>query len=329
MTKNKPLKPLNSSLNKVSIGFLTSPLKQSFITALRRVDTAKDLVISLTSDCGKTGFGSATEVIQVTGETLESIESSLRDTIIPSISKTLENHLISPVEVSKELEKLLPKMSSARACFEAAYYDLYAKVSGKSLPDFLGHKNLSFNTCYTISLDSKENMLDQAKRVVAEGFFTLKVKLGHGNIDTDISCFDELIKNLPNEVNYRVDANQAWNREDSVKFIDRFENTKIQLIEQPVEKTKTEDLIYLNGYSKFPIFADESAFNMSELKRLESLGACKGVVLKLLKTGGIRHALEIIEFCKEADLEIMVSSMLETKLGVYTSLAVASTLEDH
>ena len=67
-------------ISKITIGYLEAPSKTSFVTALRRVDSAKDLVVALHSKNGKIGYGSTAAVKQVTGQSLESLYQSLRKT---------------------------------------------------------------------------------------------------------------------------------------------------------------------------------------------------------------------------------------------------------
>ena len=55
------------------------------------------------------------------------------------------------------------------------------------------------------------------------------------------------------------------------------------------------------------------------------MNAMDGLVIKILKAGGITPAMELLRYCEEKGIKVMISSMLETKLGVYSSLALAST----
>lgn len=315
-------------ITKVYIGYLSLPLKQPFITALRKVETAKDIVIRLEDHDGNLGFGSATEVLAVTGESLESIKRSVIHGILPRVIKRQEVSLLSLEDLNELLSELENIGSSANAMFEIAFYDLLSRQSGKSLTGAYSNSCLELDSCFTISLDKKEKMLNQARYAVSEGFSDLKIKLGSGNIDQDIDSLTSLIKALPQNTRFRVDANQAWNLTDSFKFLDSFSEDsidKLELVEQPVHKSAIQDLSTLSIKSPVPIFADESVFNFDELVRLHQDFNVSGFVIKLLKTGGLFQAFRMRDYTEKHNLNVMVSSMLETKLGVYTSAIFASS----
>ena len=50
-------------------------------------------------------------------------------------------------------------------------------------------------------------------------------------------------------------------------------------------------------------------------------------MIKLLKTGGFKEAFQMAEICEKNNVSVLVSSMLETKLGVYASLLFAASLK--
>lgn len=317
------------TIESISIGYIEQPLKTPFITSLRRVDTAKDIIVILFSNSGKQGYGSATGALQVTGETLQNILFTITETIIPYIMRKIQGELIEPQELSKYLTEVAPKYSSARACFESAYCDLYAKEYSDGLFEYFKVKKNNFQTCYTISSTDKKKMLEQTQLACNNQFITLKLKLGKYGIDQDIETVKLLSDNTPPDCKFIIDPNQAWTFADSKKFIDTIDQGKILVLEQPVLKHNTIALTELSKYSQVPIFADESIFNLKQLEKLFALNAMDGVVIKLLKAGGFYPAFEMINFCHKNGVKIMVSSMLETKLGVYNSLLVASKSDDN
>jgi L-alanine-DL-glutamate epimerase-like enolase superfamily enzyme len=52
-------------------------------------------------------------------------------------------------------------------------------------------------------------------------------------------------------------------------------------------------------------------------------GVVDGVVIKLMKTGGIREALRAIHTARALDMQIMISCMVETSLGVTAAAHLA------
>ena len=71
----------------------------------------------------------------------------------------------------------------------------------------------------------------------------------------------------------------------------------------------------------YQFFADESVRTSHELAALA--GAVDGVVIKLMKTGGIREALRAIATARALEMQIMISCMVESSVGVTAAAHLA------
>jgi L-alanine-DL-glutamate epimerase-like enolase superfamily enzyme len=105
----------------------------------------------------------------------------------------------------------------------------------------------------------------------------------------------------------------------------------IELIEQPLAADDIEGLRWLNRKLKkqnitIPIFADESVKTSHDVAALA--GAVDGVVIKLMKSEGIRKALRAIHTARAMDMQIMMGCMVETSVGV-TAAAHLGSLCDY
>jgi L-alanine-DL-glutamate epimerase-like enolase superfamily enzyme len=70
-----------------------------------------------------------------------------------------------------------------------------------------------------------------------------------------------------------------------------------------------------------PIFADESIKSARDVAA--HAGAVDGVVIKLMKTGGIREALRALHTARALDMQVMIGCMIETSLGVTAAAHLA------
>src|SRR5258708_7585559 len=75
------------------------------------------------------------------------------------------------------------------------------------------------------------------------------------------------------------------------------------LIEQPLPVDMDKDMPWLKERSPLPLFADESARRLRDLDGLTN--AFSGINIKLMKSTGIREAIQMREFAKKNDLQIM------------------------
>ncbi|HQV92709.1 MAG TPA: enolase C-terminal domain-like protein, partial [Phycicoccus sp.] len=72
-----------------------------------------------------------------------------------------------------------------------------------------------------------------------------------------------------------------------------------------------------------PIAADESIRKAEDPLRVRDLGAADLIVVKVAPLGGVRAALRIVEEC---GLPAVVSSALDTSVGIAAGLALAAAL---
>ena len=119
----------------------------------------------------------------------------------------------------------------------------------------------------------------------------------------------------------RVDANGAWTVDQAqraIKVLDRYE---LEYVEQPV--ATLDDMAVLRRSVEVPLAADESVRTAEDPLRVAGLEAADIVVLKVQPLGGVRRALDVAE---AAGLPCVVSSALETSVGIAAGLALAASL---
>ncbi|MCK9912684.1 dipeptide epimerase, partial [Microbacteriaceae bacterium K1510] len=76
--------------------------------------------------------------------------------------------------------------SSAKAAVDMALYDLLAQRCGLPLYQFLGGYQNRMETDYTVSVNSPQEMGEDALQYLQQGFNVLKIKVGKDNIQDDI-----------------------------------------------------------------------------------------------------------------------------------------------
>ena len=62
------------------------PLHTPFVTALRRTETTDTVVVTVTDSDGRTGWGEAPQVWQVTGESLASATACIETMLAPAVT---------------------------------------------------------------------------------------------------------------------------------------------------------------------------------------------------------------------------------------------------
>jgi o-succinylbenzoate synthase len=119
----------------------------------------------------------------------------------------------------------------------------------------------------------------------------------------------------------RVDANGAWSVDEAQRAIKTLDRYELEYVEQPV--ATLEEMAILRRSVDVPLAADESVRTAEDPLRVAGLEAADIVVLKVQPLGGIRRALEVAEASR---LPCVVSSALETSVGLAAGLALAASL---
>ncbi len=225
-----------------------------------------------------------------------------------------------PFLIEDILSRLPPGSQAARAAIDLALHDVWGKRLGQPLYRLLGLDPTRLPlTSFTIAMDEPEVMAQRAKE---SGLPIIKVKVGGANDEAMVAAIRNATK-----AKLRVDANAGWTREQAAQMIPRLAQYDLEFIEQPLPVGDIEGLKWLRA-QKFglPIFADEPVKTARNVA--EHAGAVDGVVVKLMKTGGIREALRAIHTARALDMQVMLSCMVESSIGV-TAAAHLAPLADY
>ncbi len=124
----------------------------------------------------------------------------------------------------------------------------------------------------------------------------------------------------------RVDANGGWSVEEAAEAIGRLSPLDLEYAEQPcMTAVELRDLRILLARRAVhvPVAADESIRKAADPMRVRDLEAADVIVVKVAPLGGVRRALEIVTEC---GLPAVVSSALDTSVGIGAGVALAAAL---
>jgi O-succinylbenzoate synthase len=121
----------------------------------------------------------------------------------------------------------------------------------------------------------------------------------------------------------RVDANGGWSLDAAHKALAELKRFDLEYAEQPC--ASVEDLAALRRRTDVPVAADESIRRAEDPYRVVALDAADIAVLKVQPLGGVAACLEIAE---RIGLPVVVSSALETSVGIAAGIALAAALPE-
>ncbi|MFS2088259.1 o-succinylbenzoate synthase [Paenarthrobacter nicotinovorans] len=124
----------------------------------------------------------------------------------------------------------------------------------------------------------------------------------------------------------RVDANGGWDVDQAVDALGKLSAVGLEYAEQPVPTidglAEVRRRLSSAG-TPVLIAADESVRKEDDPLRVARAGAADLIVVKVAPLGGVRRALDIVQ---QAGLPAVVSSALDTSVGIRAGLALAAAL---
>jgi O-succinylbenzoate synthase len=169
-----------------------------------------------------------------------------------------------------------------------------------------------------------------ATLVAASGCSTAKVKVaGPGDFAETLAADAVRIRAvreaLGNGGAIRVDANGAWTVAEAVRALSTLELAAagLEYAEQPCRSIA--ELAEVRRSVQIPIAADESIRLADDPERVALAEAADIAVLKVAPLGGVRRALRV---ASRSGLRIVVSSAVDTSVGLAAGLALAAASPD-
>jgi len=291
---------------------------EPFVIATGVMDYAQNVLIRVHTDTGLYGVGECSAFPMIVGETQETCLAMARD--FARIWKGRD--ALDIEERIGDLHAYAAHNSTIKSAFDMALYDLAAKNAGQPLYKFLNGEKRTVETDMTIGIGSPEEMCRSALQYQEQGATILKIKLGKNAAD-DLERIRMIRQAVGPRMVIRIDANQGWDFETSVRCLNGMQDLDIEFCEQPMRTWYDDLLPDLRKQTGIKIMADESCYNHHDARKLINSGSCDYINIKFAKSGGINEGLKIHQTASEAGIPCMIGSMLESRIALSANLHFA------
>lgn len=158
---------------------------------------------------------------------------------------------------------------------------------------------------------------------------TVKVKVAEKgqSLHDDVARVAEVRRLLPGAA-LRVDANAGWAHEQALEGLEALAGFDLQYAEQPVAGIEGLGRLRAEVIRRglgVRIAADESVRKETDPLAVARAGAADLIIVKAQPLGGIRRALSLVA---DAGLPAVVSSALDSSVGIRTGAALAAALPE-
>ncbi|MHB8514756.1 MAG: o-succinylbenzoate synthase [Dehalococcoidia bacterium] len=300
------------------------PFTTAFATAHGGWRAREGAILQLRTDTGAIGAGDLAP-LPSHGTAGGAACLALLDTLAPRLLGAAVDDLMSLVD-ALVLDRA--PFAPLRCAIETAALDATARAAGVSVASLLSPQTAS-GVAVNALVDAAPCAVAAASaaRAVAGGFRVIKLKVGMaGSAAEETARVAAVREACGPEVRLRLDANGAWTEEQAAERIHAVEQYGIELVEQPVPPGDIAALGRVRVAVRVPIAADESVTGVAAARALIDARAVDAIVVKAPVVGGPRPAREIIDLATRAGIAPIVTSAIESGVGVAAALQLAATL---
>lgn len=310
-----------SVIRKVDAWPVDIGLTDDFVISQGAISRAENVFIRITLGDGTEGYGEMAPFEELTGETRDDGLEEVR-----KLAEGITGRSVHDYErISAEMKEKEPEQPAPRCGLEIALLDAfcrYRKIPLWSL--WCREPQQDLITDVTIPILSYDKSMELAGSWHGRGFRTLKIKVGLDS-EGESRLISDISQRYP-DVSFIIDANMAFQVEEATRFINDLSSKGIPvlLFEQPNDRFDIEGLKKIKNATTVPVAADEAVFTREDAERVASMGAADVINLKIMKSG-VLETLEIIKVAVDAGLDLMIGGMVETRLAMGCSLALAQS----
>jgi o-succinylbenzoate synthase len=306
------------------VSFTLTPYEAPMDPPWPAVEPRRGVILTLDEEGGASGWGESAPLPGFGLETLASSIAALRLSSKYLLGLPRERY----GDAVADLHRLAPVVASpcARHAIDLALHGLMARHANQPIARLLGDVQAVDEVPVNAALPRlpRKDLVDAARASVADGYRTLKLKVGGIPIDQDVARVRAVRDAVGRDIRLRIDANRAWSEADAIHALRALEDIDIEYCEEPVPDPET--MARVKKAVSVPIAADESVVDLASAQRIVESGATDVLVLKPMALGGLHPARAIAGMARVHGVDVVVTGMLETAIGRRGALHLAASL---
>jgi len=204
---------------------------------------------------------------------------------------------------------LSPEATAAEmSAIDLALWDVQGKALDLPVYKLLGGRVTNeIPVSFTLSAESPSEMADAARERVEQGYQTIVIKAGRGDLDVDRERVHAVREAVGPNVEIRVDINGGYETaKEAIAAIRAFETYDIEYVEQPLGRGNREAITEVRRAVDVPVVADESLVTLEDAFTLSAASVVDAFNIKPTKCGGLYTASKIATVAESAGVPCLV-----------------------
>jgi muconate cycloisomerase len=300
-------------LTDIDVFAISIPLKSPIKMAGIVVSSADNLIVRITDDAGRTGWGEAASAPTMTGEFPEGMVAAGRFLAATLIGTTLRD----TAEIQPALDATLYGNQGPKAAFECAILDLMAQAQNVPLYALFGGKlRQSAPVLTMVAGGDPQAEVANATAAAAAGFTAFKVKVGVGYASVDLARCRMIREALGPDVQISADANQGYDLAQALDFAHGAEHAGLDFMEQLVNGHDLAGMARCAAATSVALGADEGLHEISDIQAHHDHLAATGGSLKTIKLGGALPVMAAGRLMDSLDMAVnLAGKVAETSIA--------------
>lgn len=279
-------------ITKVESKIVAIPVETPYVTSYGCLKAFSNVLVWVWTDEGIVGIGEAAFVGggPVREETPESTKPVIDIYLAPAIIGA------DPFDIElvhEKMNRVVPRNLVAKAGIDLALWDIMGKALGLPVYRLLGGSYRGkIPVTYTLSMNTPEDMAEQASLRKSEGYSTVVIKIGH-DPEQDLERLRLVREAVGPAVKIRLDANEGYRPDQAIRVIRKMERYEPEFVEEPVKRWDLAGMAKIARAVDTPISSDESNSTLESAMKLIERGAADILNIKVAKNGGLLNCKKI------------------------------------
>lgn len=221
--------------------------------------------------------------------------------------------------------------SFAISALDIAFWDINLKKENKCLADYFGTRQEKVRTYYggiDLMFTEKE-LLKNIEKQLENGHTAIKIKLGHENLEDDISRVRAVRSLLGKDALFMVDANMVWSVDTAIYMAKRLEEFDIFWFEEPTNPDDYLGYAKIAQATKIPIAMGENLHSKYEHNLALDVGRVKEIIPDCSNVCGITGFFDVSKMAAKRFLNVNSHGMQELHVNVLGAIKNAGLVEFH
>lgn len=302
-------------IEQVIVRQVSLPLSTPYKLSLLTMREFAPFLIEIRDGEGRSGFG---EALIVPGYTSETVEGSWR--LCCELGEAIAGR---SADDAMAIARGAIRQGVGAASAVLAALDMMTKHAMLTPT-----RDLTVPLLAPLNAEEPAEMAQEIEQKVAQGFRTLKVKVGFDWRD-DLRRVQLVQELAARRATLRLDANQGFDSADGVEFARRLDPEGIELFEQPCHMEDWKANAVVARASTVSVMLDESIYDAADIDRAGAIEGVGFVKLKLKKMGSVDMLLDGLARIRRQGMTPVLGDGVSLEVGCWAEACVAACAIDN